>query len=88
MRTNGKKKLKMIFLLLLSLLIVAGYSRVVYAASGSESSDQIEEERNTLLDPFSLTIILLEESDEIDSRSPIRISSRPELRSYFRPPLY
>ena len=85
---KGKKKLKLFFLILLSLLIVAGYSRVVYAASGGQSNEQIEAESNILMDPFTLTIIVLEESENNDSRPPIRRTSRPVLRSYFRPPLY
>ena len=84
---------KLIMLMTLMLLVMAGYSTVVYAASGANQNTQLQDERG-IFDPFTLnTFIVVRESNvnvtlaSEDGRPPIRIPTRPALRSYFRPSL-
>ena len=87
MVTNRKKnkRIMLVVIGLLTLIFVTGYSSVIYAASGTNSKAQIND--RGILDPFSLSTIVLTSDDETVSRPPIRITTRPVLRSYFRPPL-
>lgn len=84
---NWKKNKKYLYVILILsvLVVIAGYSSVVYAASGTGSTTQIQNDRG-IFDPFSLSIVLLTSEDGTVSRPPIRITTRPPLRSYFRPP--
>ena len=80
------KKILMIFMLSI-LIFLTGYSKITYAA-GSGSTAQSGDEENRLFDPFTLTSIgLTLEDGTVVSRPPIRINTRPTVRSYFRPTL-
>ena len=85
---KGKKNKKFVFviLMLLAVIVIAGYNGMVYAASAGASRIQASNERG-IVDPFSLNFVFITSEDEPVVRPPIRITERPEMRSYFRPPL-
>lgn len=84
-----------IILLILALTALAGYGTVAYAASGTNLNARLQDDRG-IFDPFTYgTIFVMAENGSNASavissvvlRPPIRITKRPVLRSYFRPPL-
>ena len=85
---KGTKRLKIIVMLfVLMFLVLACYTSVTYAASESNAQQRGNE---GILDPFSLNVIMGSTgngSSDLVSRPPIRISTRPVVRSYFRPPV-
>ena len=78
---NGKFKLFMITLVVVS--VFAGYSTVVYA----QNTQQLEENERSVFDPFTLSTFVTATQSESIERPAIRITYRPQLRSYFRPSL-
>jgi hypothetical protein len=85
---KGKKRLRIIFVTaVLALLVLACYSQVTYAAPATNS-----QAARSLLDPFSLNTIILTSagtngSSVLIARPQVRISTRPVVRSCFRPPI-
>jgi hypothetical protein len=82
MERKGKLKLGIV-IVVLAVIVMAGFGSVAYAASGSTS--QLEDERG-IFNPFTLRVFQVP-SDESVARPAIRIPVRPVLRSFFRPPL-
>ncbi|MBN1182663.1 MAG: hypothetical protein JXB49_10275 [Bacteroidales bacterium] len=80
------KKILLAILMFFAFIAVAGYTGAVYAASSNGSTGQDQNAGREILDPFSLNFVFLSTQDECE-RPPIRITTRPELRSYYRPPL-
>jgi flagellar basal body-associated protein FliL len=87
-----KKILKFTILISLVLIVTGGLSGIVFAASGTANSSQSQSSDKAelqMFDPFTLNIILTtgDDSGGSISRPSIRITTRPLMRSYFRPPL-
>ena len=83
-----------ILIVALAIAVMAGFGTAAYAASGSSTDIQLQDDRG-VFDPFTLNTILISVTESgsnaavssIVTRPPIRIPIRPALRSYFRPPL-
>ncbi len=89
MNLTKRKKVKLILIMaLFTLMVLACYSTVSYAASGTSTG---QDNNGSILDPFSLNIMIMTSTDNgsgaVEVRPPVRISVRPSVRSYFRPPL-
>lgn len=76
----------------LALVAMMGFGTVAYAASGGNSSAQLEDERG-IFNPFTLNVIKVSSDGGSNAviasvaRPEIRIPVRPVVRSFFRPPL-
>ena len=88
MNLTKRKKVKLILIMaIFTLMVLACYSTVSYAASGTSTG---QDNNGSILDPFSLNMIMTSTdngSGAAEVRPPVRISVRPPVRSYFRPPL-
>ena len=81
------KKLLIIFTASI-LIFIAGYGKIAYAAAGNGSNTLSADRENRIFDPFMLdTYVLTTENGVVVSRPPIRINTRPTVRSFFRPAL-
>ena len=81
-----KKRFRIIFAaVVLTLVVLACYSTASYAASGTNS---LQNSSGSILDPFNLNTILTSTDDSTTAvRPPVRITVRPVMRSYYRPPM-
>lgn len=83
-----RKRLKIIFVtVILTLVVLACYSTSVCSAQAVNS-----QQTGSLMDPFSLNMIVLtatesDGSSSVVTRPTVRIAYRPVVRSYFRPPV-
>jgi hypothetical protein len=88
-----------ILLRALVLAVLAGLGTAGYGAASGSSSQALEPDQMSIFDPFALSSTKVPDgessgsgsvssgSTELSDRPPIRIPSRPVLRSPFRPPL-
>ena len=81
-----KKKIRIIFLTIMMVFIVAAFSTAMYAASGNVQND----DNGGILDPFGLIMMspTISVSDNTIYTIPsIKMTIRPKLRSHYRPPM-
>ena len=86
MSSGKKRKIRIIFLTIMMVFIVAVFSTAMYAASGNVEND----DNGGILDPFELIIMsptINVSNDTIYTVPLIKMTIRPKLRSYYRPPM-
>lgn len=79
-----------VVVVVLALVVIAGFGTAAYAASGSAA--QLDDDKG-IFNPFTLNVIQTSSDNGSTAtvasvaRPPIRIPVRPVLRSFFRPPM-